>query len=275
MRLLKSEAFQKRNWRNVLLPFLFKLITEKFQFKICPQQVKWPSQISQHPLTFDLFRFISLRCDSKLIKLKCAHGLKARTLILTWNSAEASLPLTWKYSGVQKDSFLYRLEDRPQGMLQVSCSILTRLHQSWNRLKDVVAKLSREKKKKKNTTKRRRIWPRRRLYPTARQRKEKKRREREEEAARAVTQGVHAGSVVPMGSQVIIDQMSACPPPLHVRPPLPPSLYWCDSSDMTESENIFFCFVSTHSMFRLLRFVLPFLNRRCISLTGSDTQSWQ
>lgn len=60
MRLLKSEAFQKGNWRNwnFLPPFLFTLLTEKFQFKIRLQQVKWPSQISEHPATFDPFIFL-------------------------------------------------------------------------------------------------------------------------------------------------------------------------------------------------------------------------
>lgn len=42
--------------------------------------------------------------------------------------------------------------------------------------------------------------------------------------ASAVTQGVQV-VLSPMGSQVIIDQMSACPPPLHDWPPLPSSLY--------------------------------------------------
>lgn len=40
----------------------------------------------------------------------------------------------------------------------------------------------------------------------------------------AVSQCVHAGSVGPMGSQVVIDQMSACPPLLLVWP-LPSSPY--------------------------------------------------
>lgn len=55
--------------------------------------------------------------------------------------------------------------------------------------------------------------------------RKKEKRERGGGDASAVTQGVHAGSVVPTGSQVIIDQMSACPPPLHVWPPLPSSPY--------------------------------------------------
>lgn len=79
----------------------------------------------------------------------------------------------------------------------------------------------------------------------------------------AVSQCVHAGSVVPRGSQVIIDQMSACPPLLHVWP-LPSSPYWCDSSGMTSSENILFCFVSTRLMFWLLHFVLSTVICCCI-----------
>lgn len=48
-----------------------------------------------------------------------------------------------------------------------------------------------------------------------------------------MSQRVHAGAG-PLGSQVVIDQMSACPPPLHVWP-LPSSPHRCDSSDKVKT----------------------------------------
>lgn len=48
-----------------------------------------------------------------------------------------------------------------------------------------------------------------------------------------MSQRVHAGAG-PLGSQVVIDQTSACPPPLHVWP-LPSSPHRCDSSDKVKT----------------------------------------